>query len=345
MDFPILVVGQGLAGSVLALALAEHGIPCHLADKAGLAISSRVAAGLYNPIVFKRLTEGWRAEEAVLTARLFYSGAEKYLGLNFLNDDGIYRIHGSADEVKLWEKRRDEGWSKHLGQSEGPAFKPWLNAPFGGAVVYSGGHIQTIPFLDAVREAFLTKDSFFETYVNPKEIDESENGVVWSSQYYRAVVFCEGAAVEQNLFFETPLLRPAKGEILVIEAADVPQEVFNGKVYGVPLGNSQFKVGATYEWDALHAEPTPQKYEELVQQLSNLLKVPFKVIRHDAGIRPSTPTRRPLFMRSKRNQNVYTFNGLGTKGVLLAPMLAKEIALFFKNQKPVHPEFGRNLQE
>ena len=169
--------------------------------------------------------------------------------------------------------------------------------------------------------------------MNPKEIDESENGIVWNSQHYRAVVFCEGAAVEQNLFFETPLLRPAKGEILVIEAAGVPQEVFNGKVYGVPLGNCQFKVGATYEWDAPHAEPTPQKYEELVQQLSNLLKVPFTVIRHEAGIRPSTPTRRPLFMRSKRNQNVFTFNGLGTKGVLLAPMLAEEIALFFKNQK------------
>lgn len=343
MDLPILIVGQGLAGSVLAMALTENGIPCHLADKAGMAISSRVAAGLYNPIVFKRLTEGWRAEEAVRTAREFYTRTEKFLGLHFLNATGIYRIHGSADEVKLWEKRREEGWTKHLGQSQGTAFKLWLNAPFGGAMVYSGGYIHTIPFLDAVREAFTSKDSFFDAYVNPREITETENGLVWNSQNYRAVVFCDGTSVDQNPFFETPLLRPAKGEVLVIDAPDVPQEIFNGKVYGVPLGNGQFKVGATYEWDAPHAEPTQEKYDELVELLGNLLKVPFKVIRHEAGIRPSTPTRQPLFMRSKRNPCVFAFNGLGTKGVLLAPMLAEEIAHFFKNQKPVHPEFGRNL--
>jgi hypothetical protein len=45
------------------------------------------------------------------------------------------------------------------------------------------------------------------------------------------------------------------------------------------------------------------------------------------------------------NSKAFAFNGLGTKGVLLAPMLADEIAQFFKFRKPVHPEFGRNLQE
>jgi glycine/D-amino acid oxidase-like deaminating enzyme len=76
----------------------------------------------------------------------------------------------------------------------------------------------------------------------------------------------------------------------------------------------------------------------------NLLKVPFNVIRHEAGIRPATPTRRPLFIRSRKNSCVFAFNGLGTKGVLLAPMLAGEIAQYLKHKKPVHAEFGRNLE-
>jgi glycine/D-amino acid oxidase-like deaminating enzyme len=178
-----------------------------------------------------------------------------------------------------------------------------------------------------------------------KEITETADSIVWRNTAYAAIVFCEGTAVEQNSLFESPLLKPAKGEILLIESPDAPQEIFNGKVYGVPIGSNRFRVGATYEWDATHAEPTSAKYEELTKQLGGLLKVPFRVIEHQAGIRPSTPSRRPLFLRSKLNSKAFAFNGLGTKGVLLAPMLADEIAQFFKFRKPVHPEFGRNLQE
>lgn len=343
MELPVLVVGQGLAGSVLAMSLVEHGISCHIANKPGLAISSHVAAGLYNPIVFKRLTLGWRAEEAVIKARSFYSNAEYSLGIRFLNDNGIYRIHSAEEEAKLWEKRLDEGWAHHLGKSTLSENKPWLNAPFGGAMVHSGGHIHVSNFLDAVRGYFRANDSFFDAFVDPYELGHSENGIIWNQKHYRAIVFCEGTAVERNPFFETPLLRPAKGEILIIEAPDIPQEIFNGKVYGVPIGNGQFRVGSTYEWDAQHADPTPQKYEELVQQIRNLLQVTFRVIRHEAGIRPSSPTRRPLFLRSRQNNHVFAFNGLGTKGVLLAPMLTVEIAMFLKYNKPVHSEFGRNL--
>ncbi len=345
MELPVLIVGQGLAGSVLALTLLEYGIPCHIADKQGLSISSRVAAGLYNPIVFKRLTEGWRAAEAVHCARAFYKYAESHLGIQFLHNEGIYRVHGSLDEVKLWSKRREEGWSNHLGHSEMASSKSWLNAPFGGAMVHSGGFIQPLPFLDAVRNRFALESAFFDEAVTEKEFTETSDSIVWRNTAYAAIVFCEGTAVEQNCLFERPLLKPAKGEILLIESPDAPQEIFNGKVYGVPIGSNRFRVGATYEWDATHTEPTSAKYEELIKQLGGLLKVPFRVIDHQAGIRPSTPSRRPLFLRSKLNSKAYAFNGLGTKGVLLAPMLADEIAQFFKFRKPVHSEFGRNLQE
>ena len=344
MELPVLVVGQGLAGSVLAMSLAEQGISCHIADKPGLAISSRVAAGLYNPIVFKRLTFGWRAEEALQKTESFYSKVGRFLGVQILNKYGIYRIHGSADEVTLWTKRRIEGWHNHLGESASSELKAWLNAPFGGAMVHTAGYIHVASFLDAVRDYFRSKDAYYEAFVNPHEIIEADIGIIWNQRQYRAVIFCEGTAVERNPFFETPMLRPAKGEVLVINAPDLPQEIFNGKVYGVPLGNGQFRIGSTYEWDATHAEPTQEKYEELMQQLKHLLNVPIEVIRHEAGIRPSTPTRRPLFVRSKQNACVFAFNGLGTKGVLLAPMLTEEIVLNFKYRKPVHPEFGRNLE-
>jgi glycine oxidase len=345
MELPILIVGQGLAGSVLALSLFNHGVPCHIADKQGMSVSSRVAAGLYNPIVFKRLTLGWRADEALAAVNKFYKKAERQLGIQILNESGIYRIHGSEDEVKLWAKRRDGGWEQHLGQTESAEKKPWLKMPFGGAMVHSGGSINTLYFLDEVRTLFANKSVYHDAEVIASELVETEGAVFWKNTAYEAVVFCEGTVIEKNTLFEAPLLKPAKGEVLLIEAPDLPIEIFNGKVYGVPLGNHKFKVGATYEWDAPHAEPTTEKYDELVYQLNKLLNVKFSVVKHEAGIRPSTPTRRPLFLRSKQISRVFAFNGLGTKGVLLAPMLADEIAQFFKSRKPVHPEFGVNLQQ
>jgi glycine/D-amino acid oxidase-like deaminating enzyme len=148
----ILIVGQGLAGSTLALQLHQAGIPFLLVDDPTISRSSRVAAGLFNPVVFRRMNLGWRTEECLPEAIAFYRWAEKITGSTFCYPTGLHRIHGSDDERKLWAERLlEEDWHHHIGQSEPSEEKPWLNQPFGGAPVHSAGFVSTLDYLDATR--------------------------------------------------------------------------------------------------------------------------------------------------------------------------------------------------
>ena len=50
--------------------------------------------------------------------------------------------------------------------------------------------------------------------------------------------------------------------------------------------------------------------------------VPYEVIEHSAGIRPTTIDRRPIIGSHPNYKNIYVFNGLGSRGILLAPTLS-----------------------
>ena len=67
----ILIAGGGLAGICIAYQLAEKNIPFILLDK-GSNQSSLKAAGLINPIVFRRMLKSWRVDEFLPYALEFY---------------------------------------------------------------------------------------------------------------------------------------------------------------------------------------------------------------------------------------------------------------------------------
>jgi glycine/D-amino acid oxidase-like deaminating enzyme len=61
--------------------------------------------------------------------------------------------------------------------------------------------------------------------------------------------------------------------------------------------------------------------EHLLEKLLAMANVDAEVLRHNAGVRPTVRDRRPLLGASTQ-KNVYHFNGMGTRGVLNAPLLA-----------------------
>jgi glycine oxidase len=335
-SIPLLIVGQGIAGSCLALEALRRGVDFRLADSPTLSRSTRVAAGLFNPVVFRKVTEGWRAAASLQEAKACYAGAQTMLNESFYHPIGMWRIHGSEAEKQSWESKMGPvGVGAFLGPSVKPDQTAMLHAPFGVSEVPEAGFIETERFLDALQGYLKSSGRLIEGSAPGQHWERSENGWEWASMCFEKVVFAEGYLLQRRNDLPSNLLNPAKGEILIVEAPELPQKIINGKVYMVPLGSGRFRVGSTYAWRQNDDQPSLEKRAELILALQSMIKCPFVIIHQDAGIRPTVPDRRPILGEIPHKPGQYLFNGMGTKGVLLAPLLAREFFDFLLLNKPL----------
>jgi glycine/D-amino acid oxidase-like deaminating enzyme len=126
-----------------------------------------------------------------------------------------------------------------------------------------------------------------------------------------------------------------KGETLQIKSASTFNFIPNRGVYVVPSGEG-YVVGATYSYHDQLPESTPAARAELIDKTSDLLAEPFEVSGQNWGFRPTTPDRKPILGRHPKYPQLIFFNGLGTKGVSLAPAMAKSLINCLENDMPIN---------
>lgn len=105
-----------------------------------------------------------------------------------------------------------------------------------------------------------------------------------------------------------------------------------------PLGNGLFWAGASYAWKFDDSGATEAEQNYLEGHLEKMLNVPYEVVRRMGAVRPTVKDRRPFIGRSPEQPNVYIFNGLGTKGALLAPYWAARFSEHILDGAPLDPE-------
>ena len=134
-------------------------------------------------------------------------------------------------------------------------------------------------------------------------------------------------------------LKPTKGELLTIHAPDLKMDfVLKSSVFLIPLCNDLYRVGATYDWDDTSSNITSKAKRELLDKLDKFLNCDYKVIDQVAGIRPTVKDRRPLVGRHHEERNMYVLNGLGTRGVMIAPYVAKQLFHFIEEGRLLEKE-------
>ena len=153
------------------------------------------------------------------------------------------------------------------------------------------------------------------------------------------IVFAEGFGMHSNPFFNYLPLDGTKGELFIIKAPDLDLDVIiNTSVFILPLGNHLFKVGATYNWKDKSNLPTEEGKLELLTRINEILDCDFEIIEHFAGVRPTVRDRKPLIGTHPIQERMHILNGLGTRGVMLAPAMAKALFEFIENQIPLDKE-------
>lgn len=338
-----IIVGQGLAGSILAHTLLERGRSIMVIDDANPATASKIAAGLYNPVVFKRLVKSWMADELLEHMDSFYPKMEKILGAGFYFSKRILKPFAEEQEKALWLKKTEEPVGKYLNKS---IYMEDLNGivynPLGISEVRHAGNLDTIQFLSSVRKHFKENGLILEEEFDYDQLKIAENGVTYKGITAGKVIFCEGYKTIENPYFSWLPFKLTKGETLTIRLSGshhIPDEiVVNKAVFILPLGNNTYKVGATYEWEDLSEKISEKGRAELIEKLKKVLKVPFEIIDQQAGIRPTVIDRRPLIGLHSEQNALGVFNGLGTKGVMLAPYFANQFADFLEKAIPLDKE-------
>lgn len=314
-----LIVGQGLAGSVLALQLLERGQRVLVIGNSQAPSASGVAAGLYNPITGRQMVKTWLADALFPYLHKFYQAAEHTLGARFLHSMPIFRPFVSAEEQAAWQDKAmsESGFIAGLAASV-----PYSTYQHGGLILKQAGYLDTRRFLKATRAYLVAQGAYLETDFVYEQLYLRDT-VHYQGLTAQRLIFCEGAYALQNPFFSHLPFRLVKGELLQITLQQSLAEIYNRGIFVVPQAAEPALVGATYEHNNLSWQPTDKARQDLEARLRRSFRLPYTVQNQWAGIRPATFDRRPLMGLHPHHPQVGIFNGLGSKGVSLAPYWAQ----------------------
>lgn len=328
--YEFIIVGQGLAGSMLAWELLEQGHSVCVIDNNHKTSSSSVAAGIVNPITGRWMTKSWEVEKFLPVAKQYYRKMAHKFGEELFFEKDILRILTNEKEVKRFEKiSANEEYQPFIGETfPADSFKKQINTPLGAYEIIKAGFLKTKIFLSKIREVFAQKGCLIEEDFDHSRVQCAGSKVHYRNLSARHLIFCEGFKVLENPFFSTlPDWSPSKGEILTVKTkANLPDYILNMNKWMVPLGGGVYKVGSNYEKQKLNLKPTYSVKEDILRVLSEFIEDEIIVLEHQAGVRPATRNKRPVIAAHHEYNMLHVFNGFGSKGTLVIPYFAKKYA-------------------
>ena len=326
-----IIVGAGLSGIAVSEELLKLGKTIKVFENNSQS-SSTVAGGVFNPIILKRFTLAWQADKQLKIALPFYKGLENKLKTVLVNELSIYRKFNSVEEQNNWFTAMDKPFiSQFLDPNLVSSINLNIPSDFSFGRVKMTGTINTKLLLEKYKEYLEGLCAFESSDFEYDQLELQENGCTYKGIQARRVIFCDGFGLTKNPYFNLLPLRGNKGEYLIIKSENLNLDVaVKSSVFILPLGNHLYKVGATYDNVDKTAMPTPGAKDKLLNQLSKIITCEFEVIDQVAGIRPATIDRKPLVGQHPKYRQLYCCNGFGSRGVLIAPTVAKQLVSFIE---------------
>lgn len=341
MKVDYIIIGAGLAGLCMAQFCLKHKKSFVIIDNAQRT-SSKVAGGMFNPVVLKRFTSIWEADPQLKLADVFYLEVEKILSSSFYHKLPIYRKFATIEEQNNWFLACDNPiTSAYLNVNLIKDKFQHIQSEYYFGEVYNTGFLNVNLFVKSYQE-YLHKNELLikESFIYDELIIENE-AVFYKDIQANQIVFAEGFSMLNNPFFNYLPLDGTKGELLYVRIPNLKlKSIVKSGVFIIPVGNDIYKVGATYNWQDKTDDVTDEAKNELIGGLEKLIDCDYEIIEHVAGVRPTVKDRRPLVGSHYQHKNVYILNGLGTRGVLLGPYLADKLIQNIENNVPLDPNIN-----
>ncbi len=339
MKTDYIIVGSGLAGIAVAEELRARGLDFVVFEDDSQT-SSLVAGGMYNPVVLKRFNAVWKGAEQLEEALPFYKRLEQRFGSEYDVEIDILRIFKSVEEQNNWFAACDKPRLKpFLVQEIEKNPYPSVHADHLMGRVRGTGRIVVRDLVRDYRRSLEEQGLLVRTRFEHAKLEESKTGLRYGEHEAERIVFCEGNGMTRNPYFNGLPLEGTKGELITVKAPGLNlKEVLKSAVFVMPLGEDLYKIGATFNWTDKTNDPTEAGREELVEKLKTVISCDFEILEHEAGVRPTTQDRRPLVGIHPEHPRIALMNGLGTRGVMAAPFLARQLLDLLEKGIPLDPE-------
>lgn len=332
-----LIVGQGLAGTLLSYFFRKNNISHDVIDNNHKSASTKVAAGLINPITGRKYVKSWRIDELLPFAQNTYREMEQLLGVQLIYKNNILRTLKSPTQINDWDVSSSRLSNSHYIQDDpnGRDYVGFLKEECKFGEIKNSMRVDISLLIKEYKNHLQIHNQYIESQFDYASISFQNGKTVYKFKEYNAIIFCEGHQATNNPYFKDLGFQLAKGQALSLYFPNFhADKILRDDIFFSPIGQNTFWSGGGYQWSFNDEEPTDEWFNEWKEKIENITDQTYEVKDFKAGIRPCVKDRKPLLGRHPIEKKLFIFNGLGTKGTSLGPFFANQMFQFmFENEE------------
>ncbi|MBY5957097.1 FAD-binding oxidoreductase [Membranicola marinus] len=336
-----IIVGGGLAGIHLALAMNRKGFNPLVVNRPDAHSSSRIAAGIINPITGRRFALTWLYEKLEPAFLEVYEYWQNKWESRFFGPKNIYRSVPDNKLVNDLDAKLTspafETYCRKMTEAEINESKSVVQFKTPGYVM-KGYQLDTVAFLDQAIAYLTKKGQYMEADMDKKHYSLAQNKYEFKGYRTDKLIWATGAAIVEHPHFAWVKMNPNKGEILHLNTTPPHLDhIVKQSTFFVPLAQDEIWIGSYNSWNPRDKTPTKAGLDYL-ESRAKFLNKPYQITAHHAAIRPAVEDRRPVIGAHPDNPTLFLFNGFGSKGSSLIPYFAENLVEHITNQVEICPE-------
>ncbi len=320
----ILIVGQGIAGTLVAWECYKRQIPFYVIDQLNTNCSSYAAAALMNPLLAKKWTLVQKAQQYQSQALSTYQDMGRFLNQTLVEEKFLEIHHSNTQASALFQAQIDACNPYTFSTIE--AHEAFTPNPSGYGLVKPIYKVNNPLLLKSWHSFLSTNQLLLQAAFNFDALHINAQDIHYETICAQKIIFCEGVRARNNPYFPELKFTANKGEFLHVHIPGLSaQAVYQKDLRLVPLENDLFWCGTNYVWQYDQATIDPLWRKKCETLLQSWLRIPFQIVQHGVAERPTTAGQKPFCMQHEMYKHLYCFNGLGTRAFSAGPTLAQEL--------------------